>query len=100
MAAGGAVRRRPEGAAAGGEVEGPAERAIERALGDLEFDVLVNCAAFTRVDEAEGNPTIAFAVNAHAVRAMAHACAAKRARLLHVGTDYVFGGDAARRSIA
>ena len=70
---------------------------VERVLGDLDFDVLVNCAAFTRVDEAEDNPALAFAINAHAVQAMARVCAAKRARFLHVSTDYVFGGHGTRR---
>ena len=70
---------------------------VEQVLGDLKFDVLVNCAAYTRVDEAEDNEAHAFAVNAHAVRAMARVCAAKRARLLHISTDYVFGGELKRR---
>ena len=69
---------------------------VERRLRALDFDALVNCAAWTRVDEAEDDPGSAFAVNARAVQAMARACAAKRARLVHVSTDYVFGGDAAR----
>ena len=72
-------------------------RAVERVLGDLDFDVLVNCAAFTAVDGAETDASPAFAVNAHAVQSMARVCAAKRARLLHVSTDYVFGGDRTRR---
>ena len=71
---------------------------VERVLGDLDFDVLVNCAAHTRVDEAEDNASLAFAVNAHAPAAMARVCAAKRARLFHVSTDYVFGGDFARQA--
>ena len=70
---------------------------IERILGGLEFDVLVNCAAYTRVDEAEDCAALAFAVNAYAVREMAAVCAKKRARFLHVSTDYVFGGDIARQ---
>ena len=37
-----------------------------------------------------------FAVNAHAVAAMAQVCAAKRTRLVHISTDYVFGGDVER----
>ena len=74
-----------------------APETIERALGGMHFDVLVNCAAYTRVDDAEDDDALAFAVNARAVQAMARVCAAKRARLLHVGTDYVFGGDRARR---
>ena len=58
--------------------------AVERVLGGLDFDVAVNCAACTRVDEVEDNATLAFAVNAHAVAAMAQVCAAKRARLVHI----------------
>ena len=71
--------------------------AVERVLGGLDFDVLVNCAAHTRVDNAEDDASLAFAVNAHAVQAMARVCASKRARLFHVSTDYVFGGDCTRR---
>ena len=71
--------------------------AVERVLGGVSFDVLVNCAAFTAVDDAEDRAALAFAVNAHAVRAMAQVCAAKRARLVHVSTDYVFGDDRARQ---
>ena len=69
--------------------------AVGRVLGGVGFDVLVNCAAFTAVDEAEDHAALAFAVNAHAVREMARVCAAKRARLVHLSTDYVFGGDRA-----
>ena len=71
--------------------------AVERVLRGLDFDVLVNCAAYTAVDDAETDAAPAFAVNAHAVQAMARVCAVKRARLLHASTDYVFGGDRARR---
>ena len=71
--------------------------AIERVLDGTEFDVLVNCAAYTAVNDAEDDPVRAFAINARAVQAMARVCAAKRARFVHVGTDYVFGGDRARR---
>ena len=70
--------------------------AVERVLGGLDFDVLVNAAAYNLVDRAEEEAALAVAVNAHAVRDMARACAARGARFLHVSTDYVFGGDAAR----
>ena len=70
---------------------------IDRLLGSLRFDALVNCAAYTQVDLAEVDATGAFAVNTHAVQALARVCAAKRARLLHISSDYVFGGEAARR---
>ena len=67
---------------------------VQRVLASLDFDVLVNCSGYHKTDEVEDNATLAFAVNAHAVQAMARACASKRARLVHISTDYVFGGDA------
>ena len=70
--------------------------AIARELDDVQFDVLVNCTGYHRTDEAEDNAALAIAVNAHAVESMAKLCARKRARLLHISTDYVFGGDAER----
>ena len=73
--------------------------AVESLLESLDFNALVNCSAYTRVDEAEDDAGSAFAVNAHAVRAMARACAAKGARLVHVSTDYVFGGAAPGRPL-
>ena len=70
--------------------------AVERVLGGLDFDVLVNATAHNLVDRAEEEAASAFAVNAHAVQAMARVCAARGTRLFHVSTDYVFGGDAVR----
>lgn len=69
--------------------------AVERALDGFAFDAVVNCTSYHKTDEVEDNATPAFAVNAHAVQAMARACASKRARLFHISTDYVFGGDLA-----
>ena len=65
---------------------------LESVLTSLDFDAIVNCTGYHRTDEVEDNASLAFAVNAHAVQAMARACAAKQARLFHVSTDYVFGG--------
>jgi dTDP-4-dehydrorhamnose reductase len=73
------------------DVASPAR--IRDVLGALDFDVLVNCTSYHKTDEVEDNAGAAFAVNAHAVEAMARACAAKRARFIHISTDYVFGGD-------
>ncbi|MFF0548244.1 MULTISPECIES: dTDP-4-dehydrorhamnose reductase [unclassified Streptomyces] len=58
-------------------------------------DVVVNCAAWTDVDGAETAEEAATAVNGTGVRVLAAACAAARARLVHVSTDYVLPGDAA-----
>ena len=79
-----------------GKLDVSAPEKVEQILGGLDFDALVNCTGYHKTDEVEDNATLAFAVNAHAVRAMARACSAKRARFIHVSTDYVFGGDAAR----
>lgn len=66
-------------------------------LAEASFDALLNCAAYHDTDGAEDNAALAFAVNGRAVRRLADVCARKGARFLHVSTDYVFGGDAARR---
>lgn len=56
--------------------------------------VVINAAAYTAVDRAEAEPTQAAAVNVDAVGALAAAAAQHGARLLHVSTDFVFGGAA------
>ena len=56
-------------------------------------DVVINCAALTAVDVAEAEPARAYAVNATGAGNVARACAARGARLVHISTDYVFGGD-------
>jgi dTDP-4-dehydrorhamnose reductase len=60
------------------------------------FDALLNATSYHKTDEVEGNADRAMAVNAVAPALMAEICAEKGARFLHVSTDYVFGGDAAR----
>jgi dTDP-4-dehydrorhamnose reductase len=57
-------------------------------------DVVINCAAYTNVDEAERNPSAALAANAWAVRALARAAADINAVLVHFSTDFVFDGAA------
>lgn len=57
-------------------------------------DVVVNCAAWTAVDDAEEHEGDALVVNAEAPRLLARAAAASGARLVQVSTDYVFDGSA------
>jgi len=57
-------------------------------------DVVVNAAAYTAVDKAETDADAAFRINADAVAAIARACAACGALLVHYSTDYVFDGSA------
>lgn len=56
-------------------------------------DVVVNCAAYTRVDEAERERDVCHAVNALGAGFVAHACAESHAYLIHISTDYVFSGE-------
>jgi len=55
--------------------------------------VIVNCAAYTNVDKAEDERDMARLINATAVRNLAAAAKACGALLIHISTDYVFGGD-------
>jgi dTDP-4-dehydrorhamnose reductase len=56
------------------------------------LDVLIHCAAWTRVDDAEGDPAGALALNAAAPAVLAAECARRGVRLVFVSTDYVFDG--------
>lgn len=64
----------------------------------LEPDVVINTAAYHRVGECEDYPEEAFQVNAIVVRNLALVCRNLDAVLVHMSTDYVFGGDPSRRA--
>jgi dTDP-4-dehydrorhamnose reductase len=66
---------------------------IRENLSSLDFDLLINCGAFTNVDLCEKEKEQAFSINAEAPRVLAEICAAKAAKLIHFSTDYVFGGE-------
>src|SRR5690606_9553288 len=61
--------------------------AVERAVREWVPDVVVQCAAYTRVDDAETDEATAFAVNAEGTRNVARACRAVGARLVYPSTD-------------
>lgn len=69
---------------------------IHSALSDYDFDVLLNCAAYTAVDKAETEKEMADAVNHRALAALAVVVKEKKAKLIHFSTDYVFNGEACR----
>lgn len=63
------------------------------ALDEHHPDVVINCAAYTRVDDAEQHESEAAAINTHAARALALLCKARDLRIVYPSTDYVFPGD-------
>lgn len=65
---------------------------VREVLGSLEFDAIVNCSSYHKTDEVEANAQTGVTINAHLVALLAEIAAAKKARFLHVSTDYVFGG--------
>jgi dTDP-4-dehydrorhamnose reductase len=68
--------------------------AVHQALEDVAPEVLINCAAWNKVDAAESETEAAFRVNALGPRVLAAACAASNVLLVHLSTDYVFDGSA------
>jgi dTDP-4-dehydrorhamnose reductase len=66
--------------------------AVHAAIQDARPDAVINCAAWTDVDGAEGHEEAAGAVNALGAGHVAAAAAAAGAAVVHVSTDYVFDG--------
>lgn len=56
------------------------------------FDLVINCAAYTAVDEAEDEKELAFKVNAEGTKNLLEACERMDAKFIHYSTDYVFDG--------
>lgn len=69
---------------------------VEARLALIDADIVLNAAAYNKVDVAETEPQVAYAVNGLAVRNLAVACRQLDARLVHFSTDYVFDGMAER----
>lgn len=70
--------------------------ALAGLVGRIAPAIVVNAAAYTAVDKAEGDAETAFRVNAEAPGALARACAARGIPFVHYSTDYVFDGASSR----
>lgn len=69
---------------------------VDAVLDAIEADVLINLAAYHRVDECESQPNRALLVNGVGVRNLALSCQRHGRTLVHFSTDYVFDGRAGR----
>ena len=68
-------------------------QAVRGIVRECAVDAIVNCAAYTNVDAAESHPDLAELLNARAPEILAGAMRETDGLLVHVSTDYVFGGD-------
>lgn len=70
------------------------EQAVQNFVAENEIDVIVNCAAYTAVDNAEDNPKLCDRLNNVAPGYLACAAQRRGAAMIQVSTDYVFDGTA------
>jgi dTDP-4-dehydrorhamnose reductase len=68
------------------------QEAVFDSTSTLKPDIVFNAAAYTKVDQAETDREMAFAVNENGVANLAKACSRFGGRLLHISTDFVFDG--------
>ena len=66
---------------------------VKAMVANHNVDVIVNCAAYTNVDAAEDNEALAEKLNSEAPAILANVMAETGGLLVHISTDYVFGGD-------
>ena len=66
---------------------------VKAMVANHNIDVIINCAAYTNVDAAEDNEALAEKLNSEAPAILANAMAEAGGLLVHISTDYVFGGD-------
>ncbi|MEN8213113.1 MAG: dTDP-4-dehydrorhamnose reductase [Pseudomonadota bacterium] len=69
---------------------------IDRVLQQYQPEVVINVAAYTNVDKAESETSLAWEVNCTGAENLAQAAAKAAIRLIHVSTDFVFDGGSCR----
>ena len=69
------------------------EKAVFEFINNLKPDYIINCAAFTAVDKAEECYELADKINGDGPTNLAKAAKASGSKLVHISTDYVFGGN-------
>ncbi|MDE5655870.1 MAG: dTDP-4-dehydrorhamnose reductase, partial [Muribaculaceae bacterium] len=66
--------------------------AVAEMVTSRKIDIIINCAAYTNVDKAESDRALAEKLNATAAGNLARAIKNNNGTLIHISTDYVFGG--------
>ena len=66
--------------------------AVKNFIEGNDVDIIVNCAAYTNVDAAENHEDVALKINGEAPGILARAIKEKGGTIVHISTDYVFGG--------
>lgn len=67
--------------------------AVNKIVKEKNIGCIVNCAAYTNVDKAETDVALCHKLNAGAPKILAEAIKEVNGLLIHISTDYVFGGD-------
>jgi len=71
---------------------------ISAALGETEPELVINTAAYNKVDQAESEPQVAYLINALGPRHLALYCRQQNLKLMQISSDYVFGLDQSRQT--
>jgi len=66
---------------------------VQEYVKNVKPDLIINCAAYTAVDKAEEQEELAYKINAIGPKNLAIAAKQNDSILVHISTDYVFGGD-------
>jgi len=65
---------------------------VSEGIAQERADWVINCAAYTQVDQAEQEPDLAYLINRDSALAVAEGVKSYGARLLHISTDFIFDG--------
>ena len=62
-------------------------------ISDNQIDLIINCAAYTNVNESEINKNQAIKVNSNAIKNLVEICEEKKLKMIHFSTDYVYNSN-------